>query len=108
MVLKPTTPQKLAGFLRDPPKSDPVPSHAAPAASAEAVPPEEPPESTAYINISEIRPGENNKKAFDGWMFASSPGLNPLEHPVYDIWVLKCGHNEGDGENVGGTPQDGE
>ena len=71
-------------------------------------PPEEPPESTAYINISEIRPGENNKKAFDGWMFASSPGLNPLEHPVYDIWVLKCGHNEGDGENVGGTPQDGE
>ena len=44
MVLKPTTPQKLAGFLRDPPKSDPVPSHAAPAASAEAVPPEEPPD----------------------------------------------------------------
>ena len=44
VVLIPTTPQKLAGFLKDPPRSEPVPSQAAPAAKAEAVPPEEPPE----------------------------------------------------------------
>ena len=30
------------------------------------------------------------KKIFSGWMFASSPALNPLEHPVYDAWVMDC------------------
>ena len=40
---RPTTPQKLAGFLKDPPKSEPVPNQAAPEANAAAVPPEEPP-----------------------------------------------------------------
>jgi len=29
-------------------------------------------------------------KIFSGWMFASSPALNPLEHPVYDVWVIGC------------------
>ena len=27
---------------------------------------------------------------FSGWMFASSPGLSALEHPVYDVWVIRC------------------
>jgi len=30
------------------------------------------------------------KQAFKGWMYASSPGLNPLEHPVYDAWLIAC------------------
>ena len=30
------------------------------------------------------------EKIFSGWMFASSPALNPLEHPVYDVWVIDC------------------
>lgn len=30
------------------------------------------------------------KKVFDGWMIASSPGLNALDHPRYDVWVLRC------------------
>ncbi len=53
-------------------------------------PPEEPPESAAFLDISEQRPGEAPIERFSGWMFASSPGLNGLEHPVYDVWVLDC------------------
>jgi hypothetical protein len=53
-------------------------------------PPEEPPESAAFLEISELRPGEPSIERFSGWMFASSPGLNGLEHPVYDVWVLDC------------------
>jgi hypothetical protein len=53
-------------------------------------PPEEQPESAAYLEISEIRPGKPKRKVFDGWMFASSPALSAMEHPVYDIWVVDC------------------
>ena len=53
-------------------------------------PPEYPPESAAYLDIVEERPGETPVQRFAGWMFASSPALNPLEHPVYDVWVLDC------------------
>jgi hypothetical protein len=30
------------------------------------------------------------KEIFSGWSFASSPGLNPLQHPIYDAWVIGC------------------
>jgi len=53
-------------------------------------PPEEPPEAAAYLEIEERRPNETATTRFRGWMFASSPGLSSLEHPVYDIWVLDC------------------
>jgi hypothetical protein len=53
-------------------------------------PPEEPPESTAFLDIYEARAGEQRTDLFHGWMFASSPALNSLEHPVYDVWVLEC------------------
>ncbi len=53
-------------------------------------PPEDPPESAAFLDISEIRQGAAAVSLFRGWMFASSPGLNALEHPVYDVWVLGC------------------
>lgn len=53
-------------------------------------PPEETPESTAFIDVWEVRPGEAAASLFRGWMFASSPALNALEHPVYDVWVLGC------------------
>ena len=60
------------------------------ARSCDKRPPEEPPESATYLDIWEIRPGEPAVSLFRGWMFASSPALNALEHPVYDIWVLDC------------------
>lgn len=53
-------------------------------------PPEEPPESAALLEIREVRPGEPPVAIFRGWMFASSPALSALEHPVYDIWVKDC------------------
>lgn len=53
-------------------------------------PPEETPESAAFLDIAEVRPGEAAVGLFRGWMFASSPALNALEHPVYDVWVLDC------------------
>jgi hypothetical protein len=53
-------------------------------------PPEEEPESAAFLDIWEIRSGAPAQSLFRGWMFASSPALSALEHPVYDIWVLDC------------------
>ena len=53
-------------------------------------PPEEPPEKTTYIEITERRPGERPVQLFSGWMFASSPSVSALEHPVYDIWLVDC------------------
>lgn len=53
-------------------------------------PPEETPESAAFLDVWEVRPGEAAMGLFRGWMFASSPGLNALEHPVYDVWLKDC------------------
>ena len=53
-------------------------------------PPEEPPESAAFLEIRESRRDQPAKPLFSGWMFASTPGLSTLEHSVYDIWVLDC------------------
>lgn len=53
-------------------------------------PPEESPESAAFLEIREVRPGEAPHPLFTGWMFASSPALSALEHPVYDVWVKDC------------------
>lgn len=38
----------------------------------------------------QIRETGANVPVFSGWMIASSPGLNPMEHPRYDVWVLRC------------------
>lgn len=78
-------------------------------------PPEEPPESAAFLRITSATSrqvqtmavprdlneaelaateGDDVDVRFSGWMFASSPGLNALEHPVYDIWVIHCSAQE--------------
>ena len=53
-------------------------------------PPEETPESAAFLDISEIKLGEPTVGVYRGWMFASSPALAAMEHPVYDVWVVDC------------------
>jgi hypothetical protein len=57
-------------------------------------PPEEEPESAAFLQIDELRQGERNavvsQRVFSGWMFASSPALSALENPIYDVGVLDC------------------
>lgn len=53
-------------------------------------PPEETPESVAFLEISDLGHGGEPQKIFTGWMFASSPAVSPLEHAVYDVWVIDC------------------
>ena len=53
-------------------------------------PPTEPPESAAFLEIAVEDGGRPPESAFSGWMFASSPSLSALEHPVYDVWVIGC------------------
>jgi hypothetical protein len=53
-------------------------------------PPEERPETTAFLEIDDIKRGQAPTRLFSGWMFASSPALSALEHPVYDVWVIGC------------------
>lgn len=50
----------------------------------------EAPESTAFLEIVEILPGQDPRWVFSGWMFASSPAVSAMEHPVYDVRVLRC------------------
>jgi hypothetical protein len=57
-------------------------------------PPTEPPESAAFLEVFDQKPGEPPVALFSGWMFASSPTLNALEHPVYDVWLLDCKSEE--------------
>lgn len=53
-------------------------------------PPEEPPESAAFLEITDVKAGETPKALFSGWMYASSPAVSALEDPVYDVWVIDC------------------
>ena len=53
-------------------------------------PPEETPESAAFLEIRDIKPGQDLEILFTGWMFASSPSLSAMQHPVYDVWVIGC------------------
>jgi hypothetical protein len=53
-------------------------------------PPEEAPETAAFLEISEARNGQKPLPLFTGWMFASTPSLSALDHPVYDVWVISC------------------
>jgi hypothetical protein len=53
-------------------------------------PPEEKPESAAFLEIDDKTVKEGTRRVFTGWMFASTPALSALEHPVYDINLLEC------------------
>ena len=53
-------------------------------------PPEETPESVAFIEVTDLGHSGEPSKIFSGWMFASSPAVSPLEHAVYDVWVTDC------------------
>lgn len=53
-------------------------------------PPEEPPESAAFLEIDDVQPNGEVKRVYSGWMFASSPAVAAMQHPVYDVWVIDC------------------
>lgn len=52
--------------------------------------PEETPENTAFIDVVDNYKSQNPVNIFKGWMFSSTPGINGIEHPIYDIWLLNC------------------
>jgi hypothetical protein len=53
-------------------------------------PPTESPNTTAFVEVDEITLEAKVRRVFTGWMFAASPGLHAVEHPVYDIWLVDC------------------
>ena len=49
------------------------------------------PEIKAYIQVRDLTKDNNdNVYVFNGWMFSSSPSIEPFDHPVYDIWLISC------------------
>lgn len=48
------------------------------------------PKTTSFLEVDEITLDRKIRRIFTGWMFADSPGLNAIEHPVYDIWLKNC------------------
>ena len=53
-------------------------------------PPTEAPNTDAFLEVDELTLQGELKRIFTGWMFAASPGLNAVEHPVFDVWLTEC------------------
>jgi hypothetical protein len=53
-------------------------------------PPTEPANTTAFIEVDEVTFTNEYRRIFGGWIFASSPGLHGIEHPIYDVWLTGC------------------
>jgi hypothetical protein len=54
--------------------------------------PTEPPKTTSFVEVDEVMLDNKERRIFSGWMFADSPGLNAVEHPVFDVWLTDCSH----------------
>ena len=49
------------------------------------------PEITSYLQVKDFNNKDNNEVfVFNGWTFSSSPSIQVFDHPVYDLWILKC------------------
>ena len=53
-------------------------------------PPADTPRTDAFTQVDEIDEQHTFKRIFSGWMFADSPGLHGVEHPIYDVWLVDC------------------
>jgi hypothetical protein len=53
-------------------------------------PPTETPNTDAFLEVDEVTLQGEVKRIFTGWMFAASPGLHAVEHPIYDVWLVDC------------------
>ena len=72
-------------------------------------PPTETPQTDAFVDVDEVTLKGGIRRIFTGWMFKSSPGLNAIEHPIYDVWLINCtGGKEPEvadsADNTGGDP----
>lgn len=55
---------------------------------------EEIPENTAFVDVTDKSFDKEEFNIFKGWMFSSSPAVNAVEHPIYDVWLIKCFNGE--------------
>lgn len=62
--------------------------------------PEETPENFAFVDVVDKNTAIGDVNIFKGWMLSSSPALNPVAHPVYDVWLLKCADKLIDPKNL--------
>jgi hypothetical protein len=53
-------------------------------------PPTETPQTDSFVEVDEVTLKGEIKRIFTGWMFAASPGLHAVEHPIYDVWLTDC------------------
>lgn len=64
--------------------------------TCQKTPPTEQPEASAFVQVWEATPKDKSKSeapsqwVFSGWMFASSPALSAIDHPIYDVWLKDC------------------
>ncbi len=61
-------------------------------------PPTETPNTDSFVQVDEVTLSGEIRRIFSGWMFAASPGLHAIEHPIYDVWLTEC--KGGQGPNV--------
>jgi hypothetical protein len=71
-------------------------------------PPTEPPDTASFVEVDEVKLNGEEQRIFTGWMFAESPGLHAVEHPVYDVWLTSCKTPEGakPAESAANAPAD--
>lgn len=68
----------------------------------------EQPKTTSFVEVDERELEGKIKRIFTGWMFAESPGINAVEHPVFDIWLTSCMKPKGGAQAATGvTPKQG-
>jgi hypothetical protein len=67
-------------------------------------PPTETPNTDAFVEVDEVTLQGEIKRIFTGWMFAASPGLHAVEHPIYDVWLTEC--KGGQNPSVAEVPAD--
>jgi hypothetical protein len=53
-------------------------------------PPTETQRTSVFLEVDQVSLKGGTQRIFTGWMFAESPALNPIDHPVYDIWLVDC------------------
>ena len=53
-------------------------------------PPTEAPNTASFVEVDEVKLTGEVQRIFTGWMFAESPGLHAVEHPVFDVWLTSC------------------
>jgi hypothetical protein len=68
-------------------------------------PPTEAPNTSSFVEVDETKLTGEEQRIFTGWMFAESPGLHAVEHPVFDVWLTNCktasaGASKAKAENV--------